>query len=161
MDLAPDIVIRQFKPEDLETVMEINRTCLPENYSSSFFLDIYAKCPEGFLAALNDDRVVGYIMCRLERGFSEMSRFRLVKKGHVVSIAVIPEQRRRGIATRLVQEAMKGLAEKEAEECFLEVRISNKAAQELYKKLGFRDTRSIPFYYQNGEGAVVMSRTLT
>jgi len=161
LDARPGTVIRRFEPKDLENVMEINRTCLPENYSSSFFLDIYAKCPEGFLVALNDDQVVGYIMCRLERGFSEISRFRLAKKGHVVSVAIVPEHRRKGIATELAKEAMKGLIEKEAEECFLEVRISNRPALELYKRLGFQETRSIPFYYQNGEGAIVMSKVLT
>ncbi len=141
--------------------MEINRTCLPENYSASFFLDIYEKYPEGFLVALNGDQVVGYIMCRLERGFSDVSRFRLAKKGHIVSIAVLPEHRRKGVATKLVEEATKGLIEKEAEECFLEVRISNRPAQDLYKGLGFQESRSIPFYYHNGEGAVVMSKALT
>ncbi len=160
MDEMLDFEIRGFEQKDLESVMEINRTCLPENYSSSFFLEIFEKYPEAFLVALNDNRVVGYIMCRLERGFSEMSRFRLVKKGHVVSIAVLPEHRGRGIATELVRRAMKGLVEKEAEECFLEVRASNRSAQELYKKLGFMEGRSIPFYYQNGEGAIVMSKTL-
>jgi ribosomal-protein-alanine N-acetyltransferase len=152
--------IRRFEQKDLESVMEINKACLPENYSSSFFLEISEKLPEGFLVALNNERVVGYVMCRLERGFSEMNRFKFIKKGHIVSIAVLPEHRRKGIATELVSRAAKELAEKEAEECFLEVRISNKPAQNLYRKLGFRETRTIPFYYQNGEGAIVMSKAL-
>jgi len=160
LDTITDFMIRRFEQKDLENVIEINRTCLPENYSASFFLEVSEKCPEGFLVALNGDRVVGYIMCRLERGFSETSRFKLAKKGHIVSIAVLPEHRRKGIATELVRSAMKGLVEKKAEECFLEVRISNRPAQELYRKLGFEETRSIPFYYQNGEGAVVMSKAL-
>jgi len=160
LDVITEIMIRRFEQKDLESVMEINRICLPENYSASFFLEISEKCPEGFLVALNSDRVVGYIMCRLERGFSEISRFRFAKKGHIVSVAVLPEHRRKGIATELVRKATKGLVEKEADECFLEVRISNRPAQELYRKLGFEETRSVPFYYQNGEGATVMSKAL-
>ena len=160
MDEKPSFAIRKFEQGDLDTIMAINAACLPENYSASFFLDVYARFPEGFLVVVNDNRVVGYIMCRLERGFSEMSKFRFVKKGHVISVAVLPEHRRRRMATELVKEAMKSLAEKESEECFLEVRVSNKSAQELYRKLGFRETRSISFYYHNGEDAVVMSKPL-
>ncbi len=160
MEASPEFVIRRFEQKDLGSIMEINRTCLPENYSASFFLDIHMKCPEGFLVALKGDQVVGYIMCRLERSFSEISRFRLAKKGHIVSIAVLPEHRRKGLATRLVSEATKGLIDREAEECFLEVRISNRPAQELYKRLGFQESRRIPFYYHNGEGATVMSKAL-
>ena len=160
MDTTQAIKIRRFESGDLESVMEINKTCLPENYTSTFFLDIQAKHPEGFLVALNDDRIVGYIMCRLERGFSETSRFHFARKGHVVSVAVLPEHRRRGIASELVNKATHSFAEKNAEECFLEVRMSNRPAIELYKKLGFQETRQIPFYYQNGESALVMSKTL-
>ncbi len=158
--LTTDITIRRFGPNDLGSVMEINRTCLPENYSSSFFLEVHAKFPEGFLVAVNSDQVIAYIMCRVERGFSETSRFRFVRKGHVISIAVLPEYRRKGIGSELVRQAEKSLIEKESEECFLEVRASNKAAQELYNALEFRETRKIPFYYQNGEEAIVMTKTL-
>jgi ribosomal-protein-alanine N-acetyltransferase len=160
LDERPSFIIRRFEQSDLDAVMAINATCLPENYSASFFLDVCAKFPEGFLVAINDNRVVGYIMCRLERGFSETSRFRFMKKGHVISIAVLPEYRRKGMAKGLVNEAMRSLAERGSEECFLEVRVSNKSAQELYSKLGFKETRTIPFYYHNGEDAVVMSRPL-
>ncbi len=99
-------------------------------------------------------------MCRLERGFSEASRFHFARKGHVVSVAVLPEHRRRGVASELVEEATQSFIEKNAEECFLEVRMSNRPAIELYKKLGFQETRQIPFYYQNGESAIVMSKAL-
>lgn len=160
MDERPSFIIRRFEQSDLDAVMGINATCLPENYSASFFLDVCAKFPEGFIVVVNDNKVVGYIMCRLERGFSEISRFKFVKKGHVISIAVLPEYRRKGMAMELVRGAMRSLVEKESEECFLEVRVSNKSAQELYSKLGFRETRTIPFYYHNGEDAVVMIKPL-
>jgi len=160
LGLTTDITIRRFEPNDLGSVMEINRTCLPENYSSSFFLEVHAKFPEGFLVAVNANKVVAYIMCRMERGFSETSRFRFVRKGHVISIAVLPEHRRKGIGSELVRQVEMSLIEKESEECFLEVRASNNSAQELYSALEFKKTRTIPFYYQNGEDAIVMTKTL-
>ncbi len=153
-------VVRRFEEKDLDSVMEINKTCLPENYSASFFLDVHAKLSEAFLVAVNGDSVVAYIMCRLERSFPEVSKFRFVKKGHIISIAVLPEHRRKGIASELIRRAEKSLLEREAEEYFLEVRVSNKSAQDLYKALGFMEARTIPFYYHNGEDAMVMSKAL-
>lgn len=160
LEMTPTFTIRGFEQNDLDGVMEINRTCLPENYSASFFLDVHAKFPEGFLVAVNDNTVVGYIMCRLERGFSETSKFRFVKKGHMISVAVLPEHRRKGIASELVKHAGRSLVEKEAEEYYLEVRISNKSAQDLYDRLGFKQARTISFYYHNGEDAIVMNKSL-
>lgn len=153
-------VVRPFRPPDLNSVIEINRKCLPENYSVNFFMDIYQNCPEAFLVAEVEGRVVGYIMCRLERGFSDFNRLKMVKKGHVVSIAVLQEYRRRGIGSSLIAQALRNLANLQAKECYLEVRVSNEAGIKLYRKFGFEITRRITSYYHDGEDAYVMSKKL-
>jgi ribosomal-protein-alanine N-acetyltransferase len=78
----------------------------------------------------------------------------------MISVAVLPEHRRKGIASELVKQAGRSLVEKEAEEYYLEVRISNKSAQDLYDRLGFKQARTISFYYHNGEDAIVMNKSL-
>lgn len=143
--------IRTFEPKDLSDVMTINKTCLPENYPSSFFLDMHYNHPELFLVAVSQDKVAGYIMCRLEHGFSEAKRLKLVKKGHVVSLAVLPDFRRSGIAASLVKTALERMLAHKADECFLEVRSSNQSAIALYESLGFQETRRISYYYMDGE----------
>ncbi|MEM3507606.1 MAG: N-acetyltransferase [Candidatus Bathyarchaeia archaeon] len=150
--------IRKFNPSDLEAVIYINRTCLPENYSPSFFLEIYQNCPEGFLVAETENfLIIGYIMCRLEFGLSEFKRLKFVRKGHIVSIAVLPEFRRKGIAMELIDKVLKFLNEKKIDECFLEVRTTNEPAIGLYKKLGFSIVRTMPGYYMDGTDAYVMA----
>jgi len=149
--------LRQFVPDDVPQVIEINRICLPENYNSTFFLDIHRNCPGAFVVAEVDGKVVGYIMCRLEHGLSEIRRFNLVKKGHIVSVAVLPEYRRVGIGNALVTEALKALSNHKAVECFLEVRVTNEPGINLYKKLGFTITRKVSHYYFDGADAYVMS----
>ena len=89
--------------------MYINRTCLPENYTSFFFLDLYRRFPLTFLVAEEDGEVVGYVMCRIETGLPNFGLFGLIKKGHVVSIAVMPEHRGKGIGYTLMREAMKNM----------------------------------------------------
>jgi len=154
-------IIRKFNPNDLEAVIYINRTCLPENYSPSFFLEIYQNCPDGFLVAESENlSIVGYIMCRLELGFSEFKKLKLVKKGHIVSIAILPEFRRKGIAMELINKVLKFLNEKKIDECFLEVRTTNEPAINLYKKLGFSIVRTIPGYYLDGTDAYIMAMEL-
>jgi len=151
---------RLFEIKDLNQVMEINLKCLPENYSSYFYLDLYNHFPKTFIVAEADGKVVGYIMCRVEYGFSEMRSILPTKKGHIVSVAVLPEYRRRGMGRALVIHAMKALTEYGATECFLEVRVGNDAAISLYKNLGFVTIRKAEGYYQDGEDACVMSRRL-
>src|SRR2546427_8948784 len=85
--LEAPYLLRPFRPDDLSSVVEINRVCLPENYSAYFFMEVYKSCPEAFIVAERENRVVGYIMCRLEFGFSDLRLFRMVRKGHVVSVA--------------------------------------------------------------------------
>jgi len=86
--------LRYFKPSDLQKVMHINRTCLPENYTSFFFLDLYERFPLTFIVAEENGEIVGYVMCRIETGLPNFGFLGLIKKGHVVSIAVLPEHRR-------------------------------------------------------------------
>jgi len=148
--------LRQFSAEDLDSVIEINRICLPENYASFFFMDTYRSCPSAFVVAESDGRIVGYIMCRIEHGFSDIKRLRFLRKGHIISVAVLPEYRRAGMATELVKRALQALREMNADECFLEVRTTNDQALKLYEKLGFALARRAPHYYADGAEAMVM-----
>jgi ribosomal-protein-alanine N-acetyltransferase len=140
--------------------MFINRVCLPENYTDYFFLDLYRRFPESFIVAEQNGEIVGYIMCRIELGFSNFGFSGLIKKGHIVSIAVLPEFRRKGIAKALINRAMEGMKLYKAKQCFLEVRVSNVPAVNLYKSLGFQITKTIHGYYADGEDAYVMSKKL-
>ena len=99
--------LRPFRPSDLEKVVNINRVCLPENYSSYFFMDLYERYPATFIVAEQDHDIIGYIMCRIERGFSNFGLFGIARKAHVVSVAVIPKHQRKGVGTALMEEAMK------------------------------------------------------
>jgi len=142
---------------DLASVTQINQTCLPENYTDIFFVDLFRRHPETFVVAEEDGKIAGYIMCRVEVGLSSIGLSGLVKKGHVVSVAVLPEHRRKGIGEALVTQAMAGMRMYNAKQCFLEVRASNQEAISLYKKLGFEVTRTIHGYYADGEDAFVMT----
>ena len=156
-----DYRFRKFREEDLEKVVWINRLCLPENYSPYFFLELHKNYPETFFVAEYENNIVGYVMARIETGFSEIHRFKIVKKGHIISIAVVPEHRLKGVGTRLMLNSLRGMVQfYGCSETYLEVRVSNHNAIAMYKKLGYREVRRIPHYYLDGEDASLMCREL-
>jgi ribosomal-protein-alanine N-acetyltransferase len=152
--------LRKFTPNDLQSVMQINRETLPENYTDYFFMDLHERFPEAFVVAEEDHTIVGYIMCRIEVGLSNMGLGGLIRKGHVVSIAVLPQARRKGVAQALLNTAMDGMRFYKAKQCYLEVRVTNDAGVALYKKLAFEFSRTVHGYYSDGEDAYVMSKKL-
>lgn len=153
-------MVRLFNPNDLDAIIEINRTCLPENYTPFFFMDVYQSCPDTFVVAVVQQKPVAYIMCRIEHSFSEIVRFKLARKGHIISVAVLPEYRGLGIGSDLVNGVLAALKRHNVEECFLEVRVNNNEAIRLYQKLGFRIIRRVAMYYQDGTDAFLMSRRI-
>src|SRR4030042_2737683 len=119
--------LRKFEPDDLQDVMQINRVCLPENYTDMFFMDLHERFPQTFIVAEQDHELVGYIMSRIEVGLSNFGLGGLIRKGHVVSIAVMPQSRRKGIASALIKRAMEGMGYYKAKQIYLEVRVTNEA----------------------------------
>ncbi|WXG42630.1 MAG: N-acetyltransferase [Promethearchaeati archaeon SRVP18_Atabeyarchaeia-1] len=149
---------REFSTKDLDQVTVINKKCLPENYPSGFFIDLYERYPKSFLVSENvEDGIVGYIMCRIERGLSNYG-FRLTRKGHVVSVAVLHEHRNRGVGRDLVAKGLDAMHDYGATEFVLEVRESNEPAISLYKSLGFVISKNLKGYYSDGEDAYLMSK---
>lgn len=153
--------LRRFKIDDLKQVTHINMVCLPENYSDQFFIDIHQRFPETFIVGEEDGKAVGYIMCRIETGLSGFGLRGLVKKGHIVSVAVLSDYRRQGIGQALVTRALENMKVYKAKQCFLEVRMTNNSAIDLYKKLGFETARTVRCYYADGEDAYVMAKNLS
>ncbi|MDE1826386.1 MAG: ribosomal protein S18-alanine N-acetyltransferase [Thaumarchaeota archaeon] len=150
-------VIRRCDPSDIIPVMEINLKTLPEHYSDYFYESLLAELPEAFLVAEIEQKLVGYIMCKIEYGFSNFKKLGFVKKGHVVSIAVLPDHRQKGIGRALVEEAIVGVKIKKSDELYLEVRCSNNEAIKLYEKLGFIIKQRLKAYYRDGEDAYLMT----
>ncbi len=157
--IEKSFVIDECRIEDLDRVIEINRLCLPENYPRYFFEDLLLKFPKAFLVARVNGEVVAYVMCRIELGFSDFSFMKIVKKGHIVSIAVLPEHRRKGIGTELMVKCMENMKKfYGVQEYYLEVRVTNVPAIKLYKKLGFKVVRVLSRYYRDGCDAFQMAR---
>jgi ribosomal-protein-alanine N-acetyltransferase len=157
-DGKTEFVVRETTMKDLNAVVAINREVLPENYPTWFFVEHLEQFPKAFIVAEVGGRVVGYVMSRVEYGWSNLLKGRPVRKGHIVSVGVLPEARRLGIATVMMLRAMKAMkVYYGAAEVYLEVRVSNTPAISLYEKLGYKVVGRIPKYYSDGEDAYLMA----
>jgi ribosomal protein S18 acetylase RimI-like enzyme len=80
--------------------------------------------------------------------------------GHVTTVGVAPEHRRRRIAQRLMEKAEDGFRRRDVRIVRLEVRSINTGAQQLYQNLGYTVTQRLPRYYSNGGDGLLMIKPL-
>ena len=153
-------ITRQFRHDDLDDVIRLNLTCLPEHYPKSYFIMIYSSLPAAFRVAVVGNKIVGYTMGKIETGLSNFHFLRRAKKGHTISIAVSPHYRRLGIGTKLLLESLEAMKSAGATEAFLEVRKSNISAIKMYEKLGYITVKTLKRYYHDGEDALLMAKKL-
>ena len=143
-----DLEIRRLTYADLPQVIAIERRAFPTPWSLAMFVLELSK-PSGIcLAAVDEGRVLGYLVC---------SRYDTV--WHLMNVAVDDTRRREGLATALITRLFE-LADKDGEQYTLEVRTSNSAAIRLYERFGFKAAgRRRGYYHDNREDAVIMWRT--
>ncbi len=97
----------------------------------------------------DNEKVVAYIGCSYDLWDAD-----------ILNICVDSVYRRQGLATKLLQEVIKHFKTLNAERIYLEVRVSNLPAVNLYKSLGFEQIGLRKKYYENTEDAYVMAISL-
>jgi ribosomal-protein-alanine N-acetyltransferase len=103
------------------------------------------------LVAEDDGGIVGYVLGRV-----------IVDEAEILSIATTVERRREGIGRRLLGDIMAVMTERGAHAVWLEVRMSNGAAREMYQSAGFTAAGVRRGYYRlPTEDALVLRRELT
>jgi ribosomal-protein-alanine N-acetyltransferase len=141
-------MIRPFSFSDLDAILQIESNSFPKSpYNWVTFLNLHYLYPETFLVCISanqdlKEEILGYII------FS--------RDGHIISIAVHLQHRRKGIGTQLLQNAMET---PQLKKVWAEVRRSNLGAQAFYLKMGFQITGVVPNYYGN-EDALIIQRAL-
>jgi ribosomal-protein-alanine N-acetyltransferase len=134
-------MIRIFTPPDMDRILEIEAQAFPKSpYNRRIFMSLYRSNPTTFLV-YGEEEILGYLV--------------YMPEGHIISIAVDPRHRRKGIGTQLVKEVFRNSM---GESIWVEVRETNAGAQAFYEKLGFRKKGVIPRYYWT-EDAYIMVRS--
>ena len=135
------------KRRHVRSVIAIEQQVYPRPWSASIFLsEIALRSTRAYFVARIGRDVVGYagLMMTME-------------DGHVTTIAVHPRWHRARIGTRLLLALAREARERGARNLTLEVRLSNKGAQELYRRFGFAPVGVRKGYYAGlDEDALVM-----
>jgi len=140
-------LIRKMTIDDIPAVVELDKMSFslpwPER---SFRFELTDNPASRCWVVEADGRIVGMIVVWL-----------FVVEAHVATLATRPDYRRQGIAKKLLSHALHYLISEGAQSSFLEVRASNTAAQEMYRKFGYKESGRRPHYYKdNDEDAILM-----
>jgi ribosomal-protein-alanine N-acetyltransferase len=134
---------------DLDAVMLIEESSFPLPWKREHFLqEIHSHLSFPFVAD-RDGVVVGYV-CPMS----------LFEEAQIMDIAVAPEERGRGVAYLLLEQAIALSRDRGAERLVLEVRESNLAAIRLYERFGFVRYAVRKGYYEGKEDALLMEKEL-
>jgi ribosomal-protein-alanine N-acetyltransferase len=79
---------------------------------------------------------------------------------HILEVAVDPQYQNRGLGEALIKHLLCEATNAGADVALLEVRVSNHSAIRVYEKCGFKRDAPRIGYYQDGEDALLMSKTL-
>jgi [ribosomal protein S18]-alanine N-acetyltransferase len=146
-------VIRGVAAADLATVHRLEVGSYSDPWPRSIFYLMRGRAPDLFLVAEVDGEVIGYAIGEVERDGGR-------RVGHLMNIAVAEEWRRKGLATRLLDEIEARFKGKYADVSYLEVRASNTPAQRLYAGRGYAIVGRLPGYYHDEDG-LAMEKPLT
>ena len=136
----------------LKEVWKLNQRCFVngENYPR-YTLSYLLTEPNtlSYCTVAANGTMVGFIFISVQDG-----------TGHITTIGVSPEHRRRGLAHELLTFAENKLRMRQVGMICLEVRVSNETAQNLYRQLNYSVMQRLTKYYSDGEDGFLMVKPL-
>ena len=158
--------IRPFQQADFETLWRMDQVCFdPQLAYSRPELAFYMRRPGAFTLVAEADgaeagtnggsagRILGFIV-------AEAGRKTKTKTGHIITLDVVPQTRRSGIGSALLNAAEEQLLQAGAATVELETAVNNMAAIRFYKQMGYFVEKTVPGYYSSGLDALVMGKEL-
>ncbi|MBS1794993.1 MAG: GNAT family N-acetyltransferase [Acidobacteria bacterium] len=151
---APPTVyeIHPLTEKHLKEVMRVNLRCFKkgENYNKhTFTFLLNDPATLSYRVATPTEPIVGFVFVMANNG-----------TGHVTTIGVAPEHRRRRLAVKLLLHVEEALRQRGIATVSLEVRVSNIGAQSLYRSLNYTIVQRLDGYYNNGEDGFLMVKSL-
>lgn len=149
MSVATDTCqIVPMEPEHLEAVAVLEARAFSEPWSAAMFRDALVSDCRGWVL-MERDTLAGYIVTQT-----------IIDELHILNIAVGPEFRRRGLASKLLDHVLADDERLKIGNVYLEVRVGNVAAISLYQRYAFETIARRRGYYPDGEDAYVMCKRL-
>ena len=155
-----EFAIRNFSSHDFETLWGIDQLCfVPGIAYSREELNFYITKANTFTLIAEyapgkglerSPGIVGFIVAEAKRA----------KTGHIITIDVVPQARRSGVGSKLMESAEERLRRAHCNLVTLETAVDNKSALAFYKRHGYFVEKTVPRYYSNGVDAFVLAKEL-
>jgi ribosomal-protein-alanine N-acetyltransferase len=143
-----DLAAGPFTEADLDEAIAIEQAVFSDPWPRQFFLEEIRHDGSRAVAVRSRGILAGYLLA-----------WRLDHEWHLGNIAVAPAFQRRGVGRFMLETLVREADAAGDVSITLEVRPSNFAAQELYRRFGFRAVALRRGYYQDtGEDALIMMR---
>jgi len=131
-------------------VIKLASETLTEKYNPELFNYFYETFSEGFIVAEKHHKIVGFII-----GIQLTSKI-----AKILMISISEKQRRQNIGSKLLNKFIQEIILQKINQIELEVRTDNDKAINFYKNHEFKITEKLTHFYQNGEDAYIMKRTI-
>ena len=151
---ATEYEIRPLTDKNLNEVLRLNFRCFSngENYTKHTFNYLLSEPRNlSYRVVTASGEMVGFVFVLVNEDGS----------AHLTTIGVAPEHRRRHLAKRLLLHLEDALRTRRIFTVVLEVRVSNTAAQNLYRAAGYSVVQRLAKYYNNGEDCFLMVKSLS
>jgi ribosomal protein S18 acetylase RimI-like enzyme len=146
------LVIRDYQPEDFDTLWRMDQECFPADIAySKRELASYIRHPRSFTLVVADENrasIQGFIVAHA------------AGIGHIITIDVSPSARRTGVGSLLLRAAEDRLRSNGSTAVGLETAVDNMTGLSFYKRHGYSVIRTWPRYYPNGVDALVLEKPL-
>ena len=144
------MIIRPANVNDIKSMIQIEQAVFPSPWTDKHFLYELKENPYAFVMVAEVNQiVVGYVDFWIT-----------FQQAQINNLAVHPQLQRKKIGTTLLQDALQRIQSAGCDRITLEVRVSNLAAQRLYRRDGFKMILTKKGYYDNGEDAFLMEKVL-
>ena len=144
--------IGRLSERDLDRILEIEASSFGKDaYDRKLFAEYLRKCGDLFLGAWKGRILCGYMLTHRggENGRAEL-----------ISVAVDPAYRGKGVAGALMKSSLRRLRWRGVDRFGLMVKLTNAEARRFYEKYGFTKVRLVRGYYEDGQDAILMVKHL-
>jgi len=149
--LVANFRIRAANVDDLAKICEIEDVSFSRDPYPAFLFERLINDENSlfYVVTVENDEVIGYLVSKIED-----------HAAHLLSLAILPAQRRSGAATRLLEELIAEVSQLGINEIRLEVKPDNRAAIQLYTQFQFGEEALISEYYSDGSPALFMRKVI-
>lgn len=152
--------IRPYRAADFDRLWEIDQLCFPQgiaytqmelngflsrrnaialvaDYAGKQASPAAGKAAPKFAAS--KPQIAGFVVAHRQRE----------QAGRIITLDILPEARRQGLASQLMQQCEERMRAAGCRAAYLETAVNNHAALQLYRKLGYQVLRVLPGYYSS------------